>query len=60
MADMPSGHKTVVPVFRYTEVGQNNGNSTEILYTFLYQYGIEPPFAFNTAAILLGMDLYKF
>jgi hypothetical protein len=32
----------------------------QILYTFLYQCDVEPPFAFNTAAVLLGMDSYKF
>jgi hypothetical protein len=32
----------------------------QILYTFLYQYGVGSPFAFNTAAVLLGMDSYKF
>jgi hypothetical protein len=32
----------------------------QILNTFLYQYGVRPPFAFNTATILLRMDFYKF
>jgi hypothetical protein len=32
----------------------------QILYTFLYYYGVGPPFFFSTAAFLLGMDLYKF
>jgi hypothetical protein len=32
----------------------------QILYTFLYNYGVRPPFAFSTAAVLLGMDSYKF
>jgi hypothetical protein len=30
----------------------------QILYTFLYKYGVGPPFALSTAAIL-GMDSYK-
>jgi hypothetical protein len=30
------------------------------LYTFLYWHDVDPPFAFNTAAVLLGMDLNKF
>jgi hypothetical protein len=38
----------------YTRVGQNNGNTTDTVHT------VEPPFAFNTATILLGMDSYKF
>jgi hypothetical protein len=32
----------------------------QILYTILYEYGVGPPIAFNTATILLGMDSYKF
>jgi hypothetical protein len=32
----------------------------QILYTFLYEYGVGPPSAFDTAAFLLGMDSYKF
>jgi hypothetical protein len=32
----------------------------QILYTFLYYYGVGPPFAFNTAAVLPEMDSYKF
>jgi hypothetical protein len=32
----------------------------QILYTFLYLYGVGPPFAFNTTAVLLGMDSDKF
>jgi hypothetical protein len=32
----------------------------QILHTFLYYYGVGPYFAFSTAAILLGMDSYKF
>jgi hypothetical protein len=31
----------------------------QILHTFLYSYGVGAPFAFNTAAVLLGMNLYK-
>jgi hypothetical protein len=31
-----------------------------IVYAILYEHGVEPPFAFNTAALLLGIDLYKF
>jgi hypothetical protein len=32
----------------------------QILYTFHNYYGARPPFALSTAAILLGMDSYKF
>jgi hypothetical protein len=32
----------------------------QTLYTFIYYYGVGPPFALNTAASLLGMDSYKF
>jgi hypothetical protein len=32
----------------------------QILFIFLYYYGVGPAFVFNTAAILLGMDSYKF
>jgi hypothetical protein len=32
----------------------------QILYTFIYEYRVGPSFAFNTAAILLGIDSYKF
>jgi hypothetical protein len=32
----------------------------QTLYTFLYWYGVGPPIAFNAAAILFGMDSYKF
>jgi hypothetical protein len=28
----------------------------QVLYTFLYEYSVDPPFIFNTAAILLGVD----
>jgi hypothetical protein len=31
-----------------------------ILHKFLYWYDVGQPFAFSTAAVLLGMDLYKF
>jgi hypothetical protein len=31
----------------------------QILFTFLYYYGAGPPFASNTTAVLLGMDLYN-
>jgi hypothetical protein len=31
----------------------------QMLYTFIYYYGVGPPFALCTAAIL-GMDSYKF
>jgi hypothetical protein len=45
--------------FNIRLTGQNNGNSCE-RYTFLYQYGVVPPFACNTAYILLGIDSYTF
>jgi hypothetical protein len=32
----------------------------QILYIFLYEYGVGKSFAFNTAAILLGMESHKF
>jgi hypothetical protein len=33
----------------------------QILYTFLYYYGVGPPFTFNTAAVLLAaVDSYNF
>jgi hypothetical protein len=35
----------------YTEVRQNNG--IQILYTFLYLYGVGRPFAFSTAAVFM-------
>ena len=37
---------------------KNNGNSCE-RYTFLYYYGVGPPFAYNTACIFLGTDSCK-
>ena len=39
----------------HTEDGQNKGNSCEI-YTFRYSYGVGPPFACNTACVLLAVD----
>jgi hypothetical protein len=39
--------------------GQNNGYGCE-RHTFFYQYGVQPPFACNTACTLLGIDSYKF
>jgi len=38
---------------------QNNGNSCE-RYTFLYSYGAGPPFACNTACILVAIDSCTF
>jgi hypothetical protein len=32
----------------------------QTLYTFLYYYGVGPPFAFNTVAVFLGINSYKF
>lgn len=32
----------------------------EIIYTFLYEHGDGPTSAFNTATMLLGMDLSTF
>jgi hypothetical protein len=43
----------------YTEVGKNNGNTTDTIYIFLLIW-FGPLFAFNTAAILLGINSYKF
>jgi hypothetical protein len=38
----------------HTRVEQNNGNTTDTVHISLY--GVGPAFAFNTAALLLGMD----
>jgi hypothetical protein len=44
-----------VRVYMYTEVEENNGNITDTLLIWRWT-----TFAFNTAAVLLGMDSYKF
>jgi hypothetical protein len=44
------------PIYR----GWPNMETLHILYTFLYLYGVGPPFAFSMTTVLLGMDSYKF
>jgi hypothetical protein len=34
--------------------------SLQILYAVLHEHGVGPPFDFNTAAVLLEIDSYKF
>jgi hypothetical protein len=43
----------------YAGNGQSHGNSCE-RFPFLNEYGVTPPFAYNVACNLLGIDSYKF